>query len=363
MNIQPDLLALSPFPAQLYASLADRVGGLLGTKNDVLIVQGEAIIALEAAAHSLARPGLSALNIVTSPYGALFGTWLGRGGARVENLVAAPGLPIDLDAVKAQWESRGPFDLVALVHAESASGILNPLEEITALAKANGALVVVDAVASIGGHALAVDELDIDIAVIGPQKSLGGSAGLSAISVSPRAWEAILREDTIYDSILSLADHKHNWIEKGRGALPGMPSSLEAWALKAALDAIENEGINSVINRHKKASQASHAALPALGLSSWIAPEKASALITAAALPGELHASTVLAFSDDPIALSKGVGSIAERIIRINHTGPRANEATVLATLSKLGKALNAAGFSADTATALDIASDIYAQN
>ena len=87
------------------------------------------------------------------------------------------------------------INLVALVHAESASGILNPLARDRATRRARGALVVVDAVASFGGHALDVDALGIDIAVIGPQKALGGSSGVSAISVSQRAWALIDRPD------------------------------------------------------------------------------------------------------------------------------------------------------------------------
>ena len=77
------LLAPPSYPADGYAPLADRLGALMGARGDVVIVQAEAIVALEAAATSLARPGLKALNIVTSPYGLFFGAWLRRGRADV----------------------------------------------------------------------------------------------------------------------------------------------------------------------------------------------------------------------------------------------------------------------------------------
>ncbi|MFB2607245.1 aminotransferase class V-fold PLP-dependent enzyme, partial [Rhizobium phaseoli] len=168
------------YPAERYAVLADRIGGILRSRGDIVLVQAEAVVALEAAAVSLARPGLSALNLVTSPYGDWFGQWLRRGGATVRNLVAEPGLPVEIDAVAKALDAGPHVDVLAVVHAESASGILNPLPEILTLARARGIVTVVDAVASVGGHQLEVDDLGIDIAVIGPQKALGGPAGVSA---------------------------------------------------------------------------------------------------------------------------------------------------------------------------------------
>lgn len=98
----------------------------MGTRNDVLLIQAEAVLALEAAATSLARPGLRVLNIVTSPYGAWFGGWLERGGATVRNLTASPAKPVTLEEVEQALDEGPDFDLLAIVHAESASGILNP---------------------------------------------------------------------------------------------------------------------------------------------------------------------------------------------------------------------------------------------
>ena len=171
------LLDLPPYPAEGYARLADRIGRLLRTTSDILLIQGEAIVALEAAATSIATPAISALNIVTSPYGKLFGDWLRRGGATVLDVTAEPAKPVTIDAFASALDAAPGINLVSLVHAESASGILNPLPEIARLAKARGAVVVLDAVASFGGHELDIDGLGIDIAVIGPQKALAGSSG------------------------------------------------------------------------------------------------------------------------------------------------------------------------------------------
>ena len=89
---------------------------------------------------------------------------------------------------------------------------------------------------SIGGHALDVDRLGIDIAVIGSQKALAGPAGLSAISVSKKAWQLIAHQQAPQGSMLSLLDQKQQWLDTGRHAIPGTPSSIEFFALQAAIE-------------------------------------------------------------------------------------------------------------------------------
>lgn len=342
------LLDWSPFPASGYAQLADRIGAILGTRNDVLLVQGEAIVALEAVATSLAQPGLSAINIVTSPYGAMFGGWLRRGGAIVADVTADAGLPIRIEAVREALDANPAAGLLAIVHAESATGILNPLDAIVALAHERGLITIVDAVASVGGHPLDVDALGIDVAVIGAQKSLGGSAGLSAMSVSPAAWALADHGGRVLTSILSLLDHRRLWLDKGRGILPGMPSALEFWALQAALDRVDTEGLDAVIARHQQAASATRAGVQALGAALWVGPDHASALVTAAHLPGNLDASQIIALAGVASGLSAGVGPVGDRLLRLNHTGSNANLASVRANLAALADALGKLGSNVD---------------
>jgi aspartate aminotransferase-like enzyme len=269
----------------------------------------------------------------------------------VRDLSTAPGRPVSAAAV-AEGLAGGRFDLVAIVHAESAYGILNPLEEVAAVAKAHGALLVVDAVASVGGHALEVDALGIDLAVIGPQKALGGQAGVSALSVSPAAWARVAPPGEA-PSILSLADQRALWLEAGRGALPGTPSALEFHALAQTLARVEAEGLAALQARHRSAAAAARAGARALTGRDWVAPQAASNLVTAVALPDGLDAGRVLAAAAPGHALSAGVGPAGERIIRVNHTGPRARTEVVLGDLAVLGRALAAAGVPVDTGGAL----------
>jgi aspartate aminotransferase-like enzyme len=346
MNFRKDLLLDVPlYPAAAAAELADRLGALLSSSADLLIIQGEAIVALEAVATSLAHPGLHALVVVTSPYGRRFGAWLRRGGAEVAEVTAVPGMPVPSDAFERALARHPSTNLVALAHAESASGILNPLAEIAGLARRHGALLVIDAVASMGGHALDLDRLGVDMAVVGPQKALGGSPGLSAVSVSRRAWALLDRRDAPLDSALSLLDLKRDWLDGGRTSLPGMPSALELFALEAALDRIEAEGIERVIARHALAAASARRGLRALGLALFVEDRFASNLVTAVKLPDAVDIDTVLAFPGAIDAgLSAGAGDAPGDLVRVSHTGMRASRDDVLAAVLTLGQALKSLG-------------------
>jgi aspartate aminotransferase-like enzyme len=247
------------------------------------------------------------------------------------------------------------------VHAESASGILNPLPEIARLAKDRGAVIVLDAVASFGGHALDIDRLGIDIAVVGPQKALGGSSGVSAISVSKDAWRLIDRPGAPERSALSLMDLKRNWLDAGRGVLPGMPSALEFFALEAALDRVEAEGLDAVVARHRLAGIATRNAVRALGLSTWAKDASSSDLVTTVRLPDGVAVADVLRRASLADAdLSTGVGPGAELLLRLNHTGRRAHREPVLANVVALAHALQALGVATDPDAARRAIADRY---
>jgi len=348
------------FPATGFAPLADRIAALLGTRNDVVLVQAEAVVALEAAAISLGRPGLVALNVVTSLYGAWFGGWLRRAGATVIDLAPEPGRPIAATAVHQAIKAAPSIGLLAMVHAESATGIVNPLAQIMALAKQAGVITVVDAVASFGGHAIPVDALGIDVAVIGPQKTMGGQAGCSAVSVSARAWDA-MNPPAEAPSVLCLHDLKSAWIDTGRGALPGTPSPIEWHALAATLDRVEAEGLPAIIARHALAAQAMRAGVAALGVAPWVPAESASNLVTAGPVPdGYVADDLIRALPPGETMIAPGVGPAGNRLVRLNHTGPRAARGVVLSELAAYAHALGRLGCTVDTAAALLAAAAVF---
>jgi aspartate aminotransferase-like enzyme len=355
-----------PVTAAFCVAVEDALAGLLRTRQDVILLQGEAVLGLEAAARGIGGPGKRVLNIVTGPYGALLGTWLGADGAKVSSLPALGGRAVSVAMVESALRTQGGYDAVAVVHAEAATGVVNPLASIAALARQAGALLVVDAVASVGAEPLLIDEWGLDLVVIGPQKALGGPSGVSAAVVSPRGWDALAANPAApRDSILSLLDWRDRWLRPGRLTMPGTPHHLETRALAAALDRLADGGLAAAVRRHRRARDATRAGLRALGLSPYVAADdEAASVATVAVLPpaaiaqggaGQLLSAAVegRGADEDWLIAGPAFGSLADRAIRLNHTGPGAALAPVLGTLAHLGYALQEAGQDADVSAAL----------
>lgn len=265
------LLDLPPLTAERFASIEQGVADLLSTRQDVVITQGEALLPLEGCIRSGARPGSTALNIVTGPYGTTFGNWLRDAGARVVDLA----VPFDTAVTGAQvaeaLTEHPEIDFVSLVHAEAATGNTNLVAEIGEAVRAHGALFMLDAVASVGAEALLPDEWGVDLCVIGAQKAMGGPAGVSAVSVSERAWARFADNPAApRRSYLSLLDWKERWIDTGRTALPHAPAQLEMLALEACLDRIAAEGLPAVTARHAAAAAATRAGAVTLGVAPYV---------------------------------------------------------------------------------------------
>ena len=155
-----------------------KVAQLLQTAADVVLMQGEAVLGLEAGARALVRPGTPVLNLVSGIFGKGMGHWLRDFGADVHELEVPYNDAIDAAEVERFLESHPEIELVAVVHSETPSGTLNPVAEIGPIAKAHGALTLVDCVSSVGGIPFKADEWRLDVCVAGPQKCLGGPPGM-----------------------------------------------------------------------------------------------------------------------------------------------------------------------------------------
>jgi aspartate aminotransferase-like enzyme len=340
-----------------YADTEARLRALVTTTREVILLQGESIIALEAMARGVGAPNARALNVITSPYGAAIGRWLSAAGGTVENIDVGLRRGVRLHEVEAALESTD-VDVVSVVHAEAATGALNPVAEIAERAHAAGALVLVDAVASIGAEPLAIDEWDLDLTAVSAQKALDGPAGVCAVAISDRAWRALESNPAApRDSALSLLDWRGRWIQAGRQAIPQIPHHLETRALADALGRVEREGLDATIARHQNSRDAARAGLRALGLEPWVADETgAAAVATLVGCPDGLETIDLLAAAraavpEAPLELAPG--PLAQRALRIAHTGEDARIAPVLAALTGLALGLRALGIDGDIGATL----------
>ncbi|MFF0792094.1 pyridoxal-phosphate-dependent aminotransferase family protein [Streptomyces spiralis] len=342
-------LDLAPLSAARFASIEDRVARLLATEQDVVIMQGEALLPLEGAIRAAAGPGTTALNVITGPYGQTFGNWLRDCGATVYDLSVPYHTAVTAGQVREAFAEHPEIDFVSLVHAEAATGNTNPVAEIGEVVREQGALFYLDAVASVGAEPVLPDAWGVDLCVIGAQKAMGGPAGVSAVSVSERAWARMAANPRApRRSYLSLLDWKERWIDGGRKALLHAPAQLEMLALEACVERIEAVGLETVMARHRAAAAATRAGARALGggLEPYVhqASEAAPVATTLRAPSGVSAADLVArALAADPSApLAAGGGALAKEMIRVNHYGPDATREAVEAGITALGTALAA---------------------
>ncbi|AKN72040.1 aspartate aminotransferase [Streptomyces sp. PBH53] len=352
-------LDLPPLSAERFAAIEDGVARLLDTRQDVLITQGEALLPLEGAIRAAAGPGTVALNVITGPYGQTFGNWLRDAGATVHDLSVPFHTAATAEQIRDAFAEHPEIDFVSLVHAEAATGNTNPVAEIGEAVRAQGALFYLDAVASVGAEPVLPDAWGVDLCVIGAQKAMGGPAGVSAISVSERAWARMAANPNApRRSYLSLLDWKERWIDAGRTALPHAPAQLEMLALEACLERIESAGLETVMARHRRAALATRAGAVALGggLEPYVYEERdAAPVATTLRVPSGVAASDLVAralATDPTLPLAAGGGALAKEMIRVNHYGPDATPGAVQNSLAALGAALAEQGLPVDPAAA-----------
>jgi aspartate aminotransferase-like enzyme len=354
-----DTRALPTVDAQRYSLIEDRFAQLLRAPG-LFLLQGEALIALEAVARGIGRPGSRALNIVTGPYGKGFGQWLTQQGVSVANLEVPFNRAVTSDEVREALAATD-YDLVCVVHAEAATGVVNDLEAISSLARRAGALTIVDAVASVGADPLEFNAWGLDITVVSAQKALAGPAGVTGVAVSDAAWTAIAANPAApRDSVLSLLDWRARWLETPRTLLPTIPNHLETLALDATIATVDAEGLDHVIARHAHARDSCRNGLRALGLTPWVdADQEAAAVATTVAVPpgitvDELVEATRRSRDEEPPpAVGPAPRPLSAEALRVSHTGARATTDDVLNAVVALGRGLNALGRSRDIDAAM----------
>ena len=340
----PIIFDYDPVFLEHFRDTERKLAQVMRTEGDVVLMQGEAVLGLEAAARGLVRPGMRALNLVSGVYAAWFGDWLRDYGAEVIEHTVPYDEAIDPADIARLLDEHEGIELVALVHSETPSGIENPLAAIAPLAHAHGALMLADIVSSLAGTDVRIDDWHVDLAVAGPQKCLAGPPGISLISVSEPAWEAMERNPNApRGSFLSLLDWKHKWIDGGRVAFPYTPSVSDVNGVNAALAEVLEGGVDASVARHALAARATRAGVRAMGLELWARSEDYAAnCVTAVRCPDGIDVPSALLHIRERygVMLSGGYGELKERLFRLGHMGPAARSLHPLVAVGALGRGL-----------------------
>lgn len=311
-----------------------------------LAVPGASRSGLEAAIASLVRPGDRVLVGVYGHFGELLCTLATRHGAIVEREDAEWGRPVDAEAMAARIRQNPPR-LAAIVHADTSTGVLQPLEAIGQACRDTNTLLLVDAVLSLGGCEVNVLEWNVDVAVAGLQKCLGGPPGLALVSASSAAQAAFTTSGR--SQYLDLVRLTHTRTEAST------PMVLGA---REALRMVREEGLQPRWQRHARASQSLRAGVDAMGLRRFGHTESQVPMITLVEVPDGIDEAGVRQqlLEEHGIEIMAAFGPLRGRVWRIGTMGTNACLPSVLAVLSGLEAVLASRGIPIPRGAAVDAA-------
>ena len=341
----------------LYQQVILNCRGLFQTNNDLYLLTASGTGAMESAIVNTISPGDDVLAIVNGAFGQRFADIAKVFGASVHEFQGEWGQGIDLTRLK-QVMAQKSFKAILVVHCETSTGVLNQLEQVADIRKKHQpkALLLVDAISSLGAAALKTDEWDLDVVVTGSQKVLAAPPGVAMLSFSPRAWHAY-EESSMPKYYWDMKKNKDLIL---KGQTPWTPAISQFLALEKASRRFVDEGIENSINRHHRMAAMTRAGVRALGLTLLCPDDVAATTVTAVLSPesidvGQLRAHCLEKYHLD---LATGQGKLANSIFRIGHLGI-ADEQSVITYLFILEKALKDLGHSFTPGAALSAASRV----
>ncbi len=333
----PTLSHLDPLMLAILDDVRARLGRLFRAPEGSLTfaVSGTGTSGMETTVANLVAEGTRALVVATGYFGDRLAEMCRRYGATVSRLDVAWGRACDPDALRRRL-AETPADLVAMVHAETSTGVLNPVRELTAIAREHGALVLVDAVTSFGGHPLDTGDWGIDACYSCTQKCLGAPSGLAPVMFGPRALARRVSCRSFYFDLGLLEDY---WL---RRKYHHTMSSTLVYALSEALAIVEEEGLEARWARHERHHRALVDGLSSLGLG--LLPPEGERLWTlnAVNVPGDMDEAAVRRqlLDEFGIEIGAGLGPLAGKIWRVGLMGASSSPELIVLLLAALNAAL-----------------------
>ena len=366
----------TPVPPQVLAALAEpvihhrgpdfkivyerclgRLTEVFRTGGDVLLYTASGTGAMESAVANLCSPGDRVLVVSAGYFGERFAKIAGAYGCAVDELRYAWGESPAADDLAARLDELGGAHAVLLTHSETSTGVVADVQSLAAAAKEAGALVVVDAISSLGAVPLETDAWGIDVVASGSQKALMSSPGLAMASVSQAAWEASRRST----SPRLYFDWETTREAQSRLDAPFTPAVSLTVALDVALGILLEEGLESAFARHVRLGRACREGAKAMGLELFSPDDDRSAVVTAIRTPDGVDADElVLALRDRfGVTLAPGQGALKGRVFRIGHIGWY-DVFDITTALAAVELALSDAGADIERGVAVTRALDAY---
>ncbi len=310
---------------RLFGETQEMLKQVFGTRHDIYLMGGPGTMALEAAMSSALEPGDKILVAINGFFGERLLAVAESAGLNPLVVQADLGKPVLPQAVAAALREHPDAKALVVVHHETATGVLNPVREIVEVGHAEGILTIVDAVSSLGGVPLPVDAWDVDLCVSVANKALGTPPGLSLISISPQAWEAISQRKASRGWYLDLKTWR--WYAENWGDWHPTPATMPTsnlYALNRSLERLLACGLEVRYQAYQAAACAVRAGLVALGFSLFVEEATyASPLATAFEMREGVDAEALKPWLVEHagIVISGGIGELRGRILRVGHMG------------------------------------------
>jgi aspartate aminotransferase-like enzyme len=321
----------------IYDETEELLRKIFQTNNDIITFPGSGRSGIESSVLTFIDPGEKVLAITTGTFGNWFIEILRIHGANLNILSYPQGKHFECKEIKHILEEDKNISSIAIVHNETSTGAIysEEVKQIGYLTKDYDKFFLVDAISSMGGANVPVDEWNIDVCITSSQKALGGLLGLSIVSVSEKAWQKAIKRPSLRSFSYDLIKWKKTWIKKERGGLllkgrrsfPVLPPTHLIYALNEATKIILEEGLENRFKRHEEVAKEMRNAIKNLGLEIYPEESVASPTVTAFKVPIGLIGKQIRQKLRDEhnIIVAGGMDELSEKIIRIGHMGYTAN--------------------------------------
>lgn len=359
---EPVLGHLDPEFQDTMTQTTELMRQVFDTKNRLTMpISGTGSAGMETALVNLIEPGDKVVVGACGIFGERMLDIAGRLSAEVFTVKAQWGKPIDPDDIARAIARAGRPKLVAVVHAETSTGVRQPLEQISEHAKKAGALLVVDAVTSLAGLEVPTDRLGLDLVYSGTQKCLSCPPGLSPVTVSDDAARVIReRKSQVLSWYLDLSMVQRYWTQE-RFYHHTAPVNM-IYALHEALRLVVEEGLRNSWARHAKNSAAFTAGVSAMGLELLVDPLYRLSSLVVIKVPPTVEDAAVRSklLSDYNIEIGGGLGDLKGKVWRVGLMGYGSQRKNVMLVLAALEEILVRMGYPLTPGAALKAAREVY---
>lgn len=327
-----------------------------------IAISGTGSAGMEAAIVNLVEPGDSVLVGINGVFGTRLATIVERCGGTPIKVEAPWGRIVEPEAIEAALRRSGPVKAVALVHAETSTGVWQPIENMGRLCRQYDSLLILDTVTSLAGIPVDVDRHGIDVCYSGTQKCLSCPPGLAPFTLSDRALASIKNRRTPcqswYLDMLLVSDY---WTERNRAYHHTAPISM-LYALREALTLVQEEGLPARYSRHKLHAKSLVAGLTALGFTPLPPTQHRLPMLTCVTVPPHIDEMAVRTelLENFGIEIGGGLGPLKGKVWRIGLMGESCTEANVLTLLNALEEIGSRSGWISSSGLALQAAARVY---